>query len=162
MRAPNWMWPRQVSAESGLAIRLGRALHWLFAIAGAAMIIIAAVMAFSAVSSSAAAAQQNEGVNQVGPSLHEEQNSSEANPFDRFDSNASSGQPGDAMTPHTSVLGSYARQDRGADMVLPNMQTPPKHSSVDWALLQAAIAVFVGGITVMLIGRGIRYILSNE
>jgi hypothetical protein len=117
-------------------------LHWIFALVGAAMIAIAAAMALVAVLTSDAAAQENTTINQSISTPPAAENAAQRRP--------------------TSVLGAYAQRDRGSDMVLPNLEALPKKPPVDWVLLKAAGVLFLSGIALMLLGRGIRYVMSNE
>jgi hypothetical protein len=179
MRLPNWLWPKTMNPEPGFAARLGRLLHWLCAISAAVLAIFAAVLAVVAVLSSQATAQ-NTAANVVQEDKPDPANIVWDAPSDQVSTSirsqklphvhsaAPTAQTADqtdnlaAASAHTSVLGAYSQRDRGSDIPLPNLEAPPKTSAVDWVLLRTAGILFLGSIALMLLGRGIRYILSNE
>jgi len=48
VKLPRWLWPRQRISETTAALRLGRVLHWAFAIAAVLLLVLAAATFASA------------------------------------------------------------------------------------------------------------------
>ena len=152
LRLPNWIWPTERNPETGFAVRLGRMLHWLFAISAGAFIAVALVMAISALASAAAAAQQ-------APAENASANGAEPNPFARFATNGSQQKIEDTGTIADTV--ESMPELRPVQPTRTPIEDSPKET-VDWALLQASAAVFLAGLALALIGRGLRYVFANE
>ena len=160
MRLPNWIWPKVRNTESGFAGRLGRLLHWLCSISAAGLIILAAALAVSAVLSSPAKAQGASTENAA-------QNSQEdkISPADVvWDQPAKTPE---LKTKNAAVPPTIADTvDQIPDLRRVQIGTKPideaSKPNVDWALLQFSGALFVGGILLAMLGRGLRYLLADE
>jgi hypothetical protein len=170
MRLPNWFWPKASNPQSGLAVRLGRLLHWLCAIAAAVLTIFASALAMTALLSSPANAQRTDA------SLAQE---NAVDPADVvWDEPAERAEPTVSASdaPKLPRLHSPERRPETgtlADAVEPMPDLRPveptrapieesRQTTVDWDLLQQAGALLIAAFLLALTGRGLRYVLSDE
>ena len=145
MQLPIWLWPNERNPATGLSIRFGRLIHWIFVAMAGAMIAAAIVMAAVALLSSQAWAQDGQA------SKHAEARNAPH-------------QPKPYVRGQTGTLADVIEQ--GPDLqpytpAGPNDFAPPK-KSIDWKLLEMSIGVLLGGLLLLLLGRGMRYMFANE
>ena len=162
MRAPNCLWPREKNGSDGLGVRLGRVLHWVCATIAFLLIALGLVLAAVAILSGPANAQADARAKQTNETYPGWKELPKNAVLDDNSETSVPVQNAESATRRTSVLGAYSQRDSGSDMPLPNLEALPERAATDWELLRTAGILILGGIAVLLTGRGIRYILSNE
>ena len=163
-RASNWLWPNNRNRDDGIFVRLGRVLHWACAAAGGALIAVAVLMAVVALLSGSASAQENEAFNEASPAMQQiikDQRALQAETEKRQTVRWEDLQPQQRETGTLADVIEQGPDLRPVQPAGPNSFAEPR-KTVDWELLQQAVGVFVLGLVLVFVGRGLRYILSNE